>query len=81
MNTDEAKGMEIIDEFEAIIIEAEEACILLLAVLLIWREGPPTLFISRDLDSLNKDNPNPPSPPYQGGIRRRCQGEWRNNGT
>ena len=37
--------MEIINEFEGVIIDLEEACILLLAVLLIWQEGPPTLFV------------------------------------
>ena len=38
--------MEIVDEFEGVIIDPEEACILLLAVLLIWQEGPPNLFVS-----------------------------------
>lgn len=40
--------MEIIQEFEvdAVIIDPEEACILLLAVLLMWeQEGPPTQFV------------------------------------
>ena len=38
--------MEIIDEFEAIVIEREEACILLIAVLLAWEQvGPPTQFV------------------------------------
>ena len=37
--------MEIIDEFEAVIIDEIEAYILLLAVLLIWQEAPPKLFV------------------------------------
>ena len=37
--------MEIVNEFEGVIIDPEEACILLLAVLLIWSEGPPKNFI------------------------------------
>ena len=38
--------MEIIDEFEAIIIDPEEACVILLAVLLAWEQvGPPTQFV------------------------------------
>lgn len=38
--------MEIVDEFEGVIIDPEEACILLLAVLLTWeQEGPPTQFV------------------------------------
>lgn len=37
--------MEIINEFEGVIIDLEEACIILLAVLLIWQEAPPKLFI------------------------------------
>ena len=38
--------MEIIDEFEAIIIDLDEACILLLAVLLAWEQvGPPRQFV------------------------------------
>ena len=37
--------MEIIDEFEGVIVDVEECCILLLAVLLIWQDGPPKTFI------------------------------------
>ena len=37
--------MEIVNEFEGVIIDFEEACILLLTVLLIWQEGPPKTFI------------------------------------
>ena len=37
--------MEIIDEFEGVIIDPIEAQILLLAVLLIWQDKPPTLFV------------------------------------
>lgn len=38
--------MEITNEFEGVIIDLEEACILLLAVLLTWKqEGPPKLFV------------------------------------
>lgn len=39
--------MEIVEEFEGVIIDPEWACMLLLAVLLMWeQEGPPTLFVS-----------------------------------
>ena len=38
--------MEIINEFEGVIIDPEWACILLLAVLLRWeQEGPPTQLV------------------------------------
>lgn len=37
--------MEIVNEFEGVIIDPEEACILLLAVLLIWQEKPPMNFV------------------------------------
>ena len=37
--------MEIVNEFEGVYIDFEEACILLLAVLLIWQERLPKLFI------------------------------------
>ena len=40
--------MEIVNEFEGIYIDFEECCILLLAVLLIWQEGPPRAFITAD---------------------------------
>ena len=38
--------MEIVNEFEGVIIDPEWAFMLLLAVLLIWQEGPPKVFIS-----------------------------------
>ena len=40
--------MEIVNEFEGVMIDVEECCILLLAVLLIWQEGPPKVFIAAD---------------------------------
>ena len=39
--------MEIVQEFEGVIIDPEWACMLLLAVLLMWEQvGPPTQFVS-----------------------------------
>ena len=38
--------MEIANEFEGVIIDVEDACVLLLAVLLMWQDEPPKTFIS-----------------------------------